>query len=222
MEESTMKKRLFALGALSVLAVVAAFVAQPGARAATTPSCSSTAPAGTQYVGTATVDSSSSTGTSLQLPANGTYTAVACGFWMNGLYGQYGSADAAYNSNASWTTTPQQGGDQNGGPEWGKLQINGTTPNWGAYSAAHTYTAQFTGASASFLINDTPVDSPWFTGWWGDNSGSLTVDVYRVNTYPTSATECKNNGWKAYGVFKNQGDCVSFVATGAKNTPAGA
>ena len=50
-----MKKRLFALGALSVLAVVAAFVAQPGARAATTPSCSYTAPAGTQYVGTAVV-----------------------------------------------------------------------------------------------------------------------------------------------------------------------
>jgi hypothetical protein len=43
--------------------------------------------------------------------------------------------------------------------------------------------------------------------------------VYRVNTYPSSDTQCKNNGWKAYGVFKNQGDCVSFVATGAQNTP---
>jgi len=217
-----MKKRLFALAALSVLAVVAALVAQPAARAAT-PSCSSaTAPAGTLYVGTAIVDSASSTPTTLNLPASGTYTAVACGTWMNGLNGQYGSADAAYNSNASWTTTPQSGGDPNGGPDWGKLQINGTTPNWGAYSANHTYQAQFTGASASFLINDTPVDSPWFQGWWGDNSGSLTVDVYRVNAYPTSDTQCKNNGWKAYGVFKNQGDCVSFVATGATNLPASA
>src|SRR5262252_620975 len=103
-----MKKRLFALAALSVLAVVAAFVAQPAARAAT-PSCSSaTAPAGTLYVGTAIVDSASSTPTTLNLPASGTYIAVACGTWMNGLNGQYGSADAAFNSaDASWATPNQ-------------------------------------------------------------------------------------------------------------------
>ncbi len=38
---------------------------------------------------------------------------------------------------------------------------------------------------------------------------------------PTSKEQCKNGGWKTYGVFKNQGDCVSFVATGGKNPPAG-
>jgi hypothetical protein len=38
---------------------------------------------------------------------------------------------------------------------------------------------------------------------------------------PTSKDQCKNGGWQAYGVFKNQGDCVSFVATGGKNPPAG-
>ncbi len=32
--------------------------------------------------------------------------------------------------------------------------------------------------------------------------------------------QCKNDGWKGYGVFKNQGDCVSFVSTGGKNLPA--
>jgi hypothetical protein len=32
----------------------------------------------------------------------------------------------------------------------------------------------------------------------------------------------KHGGWRTYGVFKNQGDCVSFVATGGKNPPAGA
>ena len=37
---------------------------------------------------------------------------------------------------------------------------------------------------------------------------------------PTSKDQCKNGGWKTYGVFKNQGDCVSFVATGGKNPPA--
>jgi hypothetical protein len=38
---------------------------------------------------------------------------------------------------------------------------------------------------------------------------------------PTSAEQCKNGGWKAYGLFKNQGDCVSYVATGGRNPPAG-
>ena len=38
---------------------------------------------------------------------------------------------------------------------------------------------------------------------------------------PTSAEQCKKDGWRAYGVFKNQGDCVSFVATRGKNPPAG-
>jgi hypothetical protein len=30
-----------------------------------------------------------------------------------------------------------------------------------------------------------------------------------------------NGGWQSSGVFKNQGDCVSFVATNGKNPPAG-
>jgi hypothetical protein len=38
---------------------------------------------------------------------------------------------------------------------------------------------------------------------------------------PTSKDQCKNGGWRSFGVFKNQGDCVSFVATGGRNEPAG-
>lgn len=36
---------------------------------------------------------------------------------------------------------------------------------------------------------------------------------------PQSPSDCKNGGWEVYGVFKNQGDCVSFVATDEKNQP---
>lgn len=36
----------------------------------------------------------------------------------------------------------------------------------------------------------------------------------------TQKDQCKDNGWKIFGIFKNQGDCVSFVATGGKNPPA--
>jgi len=39
---------------------------------------------------------------------------------------------------------------------------------------------------------------------------------------PSSKDQCMNNGWKNFQTsFKNQGDCVSFVATGGKNQPAG-
>jgi hypothetical protein len=33
--------------------------------------------------------------------------------------------------------------------------------------------------------------------------------------------DCKSGGWQEFGVFKNQGDCVSYVATGGRNQPAG-
>jgi hypothetical protein len=38
---------------------------------------------------------------------------------------------------------------------------------------------------------------------------------------PDTEAACKDGGWEVFGVFKNQGDCVSFVATGGKNPPAG-
>jgi hypothetical protein len=38
---------------------------------------------------------------------------------------------------------------------------------------------------------------------------------------PTSKDQCKNGGWQDFGIFKNQGDCVSFVETGGKNPPDG-
>ena len=50
-------------------------------------------------------------------------------------------------------------------------------------------------------------------------SGDLVVVDGRA--LPTSKDECKKGGWQSFGVFKNQGDCVSFVATGGKNSPAG-
>ena len=39
---------------------------------------------------------------------------------------------------------------------------------------------------------------------------------------PPTTEQCKNGGWQAYGTtFKNQGDCVSYVASKGKNTPNG-
>ena len=51
-----------------------------------------------------------------------------------------------------------------------------------------------------------------------DNDG---VVALLANGMPTSKDACKKGGWVGFGVFKNQGDCVSYVATGGKNPPAG-
>jgi hypothetical protein len=40
-----------------------------------------------------------------------------------------------------------------------------------------------------------------------------------VTCLPTTKEECNNGGWRSFPGFKNQGDCVSFVATGGKKPP---
>jgi hypothetical protein len=50
--------------------------------------------------------------------------------------------------------------------------------------------------------------------------GGILIDNVSVEAaLPTSADQCRDNGWQTFGVFNNQGDCVSFVATGGKNEP---
>ncbi len=41
--------------------------------------------------------------------------------------------------------------------------------------------------------------------------------VFDVPLLPTSKAQCKNGGWRSYGtMFKNQGQCVAFVVTQAR------
>jgi hypothetical protein len=47
------------------------------------------------------------------------------------------------------------------------------------------------------------------------------IVVHDAQPLPTSKDQCKHGGWQTFGVFTNQGDCVSFVSTGGKNPPAG-
>jgi hypothetical protein len=49
----------------------------------------------------------------------------------------------------------------------------------------------------------------------------LTETQLVVTCLPATKQECKNGGWQTFGVFKNEGDCVSSVATGGANRPAG-
>lgn len=59
------------------------------------------------------------------------------------------------------------------------------------------------------------------------SAGSTALDFLGTVSYtpapvlPTEAGQCKKGGWLSFGVFKNQGDCVSYVATKGKNGPNG-
>jgi hypothetical protein len=48
-----------------------------------------------------------------------------------------------------------------------------------------------------------------------------TTWTWRLDIEVAGAADCKKGGWRSFGVFKNQGDCVSYFATGGKNPPAG-
>lgn len=55
-------------------------------------------------------------------------------------------------------------------------------------------------------------------------SGSLTNAHRNANSQSNHGgygkDQCKDGGWQTMGGFKNQGDCVSFFATGGKNQPS--
>ncbi len=62
-------------------------------------------------------------------------------------------------------------------------------------------------------------------GYTVGTPGSALVSITDDDGYVSEKREdakdvCKNGGWKDFGVFKNQGDCVSYIATGGKNPPA--
>lgn len=209
---------------IAVLAAVAACAAALSTSAgAAGAACSASVPAGATLVASTTVDSRSIPGTTVALPASANYAVVACGVWSNTPHGY---VDAAYNSGDAWSWSSYQQGWPGIGSTWGELEINGATPNWGAYSASHVYTTTLNGASGSLnlAIFDGYTGSGPVADWYGDNSGSLSVDVYQLAPpRPTTTDQCKNGGWQSYGgIFKNQGDCVSYVATHGKNPPANA
>jgi hypothetical protein len=47
------------------------------------------------------------------------------------------------------------------------------------------------------------------------------IVVHDAQPLPNSKDQCKNGGWRGFPSFRNEGDFVSFVATGGKNPPAG-
>jgi hypothetical protein len=85
-------------------------------------------------------------------------------------------------------------------------------------SACHMLATTYTDPGTLYSINPTTGAATRIgsTGLFFPHGGDITT----FSRLPTSKDQCKNGGWKNSGVFKNHGDCVSFVATGGKNPPA--
>lgn len=147
------------------------------------------------------------------------YLLVSSGTWTNSL----NVADTEYASTDNWATH-MNGYDINpyflGEGEF-DLKVDGAFLNWGAYdSSTHTYSHLYTGNgnSTNFLVFDGDSNTNTIhPEWYGDNTGSLSVDIYSCDVVkvgpPTDANQCKKDGWKTFNnpTFKNQGQCVSYV-----------
>jgi hypothetical protein len=90
--------------------------------------------------------------------------------------------------------------------------VHGATINGGTLDARVSCTVTLSQPVGSYTLNLHARDRSVYP-----ESASTPFSV----TGPTAAEQCKKGGWQMFGIFKNQGDCVTYVATGGKNPPAG-
>ena len=115
------------------------------------------------------------------LPA-GNYEFRVGGTWQDtSLVGHYN--DAEYVTFDGWST--HMDGTYNWGANQKDLQVNGAFVDWGSFSEGHSYSLTFVadGSAVNFRIydgkaNEIPTPEPGPAPWYGDNEGSLTVDIY--------------------------------------------
>jgi hypothetical protein len=93
----------------------------------------------------------------------------------------------------------------------GSQSCTGTTTNGGTPNAQDSCTMTLTQPVGSYTLK---LFSPGDRSVYPE-SASVPFSI----TGPTTADQCKKGGWQVFGIFKNQGDCVSYVATGGKNPP---
>jgi hypothetical protein len=87
--------------------------------------------------------------------------------------------------------------------------------NDGAGSDRYAFALTFPEPAPS-CVREFPPDSTLQTVAQGGD-----LEVVDAQPLPTSKDQCKNGGWRNFPGFKNEGDCVSFVAIGGKHAPAG-
>jgi hypothetical protein len=109
-----------------------------------------------------------------------------------------------------------------------KLSASGSALDYSTYLGGNSSDFGFgifvDGAGDAYVTGDTfSTNFPTTAGAAQQTNGGIldafVTKIEFVKPLPTSKDQCKDGGWKAFGVFKNQGDCVSFVATNGKTGP---
>jgi len=120
----------------------------------------------------------------------------------------------------------QYAGDNSGVPAVGQIfpgvNISSRTYSFGAEVTPPIVVPPDTDADDDGVDDDADncptVSNPDQADLDGDGVGSACDSA----ELPTSKDECKNGGWRNFGsTFRNQGDCVSYVATRGRNAPRG-
>jgi len=134
-----------------------------------------------QQMAAGTVDSSNQSGSTATLPTAGKFRIDVSGTWVNG---GNGSEDAKYTSHDGLWDDVENGYDHDGyqlGEGFGDLMVNGGFVDWGLYSSAHQYSrTQSLPTSVTLNVFDgdsTGGNTVPNSGWYGDNSGSLTYTI---------------------------------------------
>lgn len=127
--------------------------------------------------------------------------------------GNFGLDLVQSGSTISGTATYGSGGTVSGTLTGNALDVQ---INWGGNLIGH-YTAT---VSANALT-----DGYTYQVGLPSNNATWSATGSTSCTTPQTTAQCKNGGWTGYvdaqgNVFKNQGDCVSFVASGGKSDPS--
>lgn len=125
------------------------------------------------------------------LSSGTSYLAKAFGTWTN--QGGINKVDAEYSSTDNFAANVMDG-YTGYGTDILELQINQTfdpNSNWGPYNSLHQYAQSFvaSGTSANFRIFDGEAGVQ-NEGWFGDNNGTLTVNLYKGFSGITGKNGC--------------------------------
>jgi hypothetical protein len=168
--------------------------------------------------GTATTGDTCGASGSATITGSGTASGPYSGTYTETLSFDYAS-NAMVDGTATFTITTVDttvtGTEQVSGGEVFCLEDGGFTSKFET-----TFSATIAGPSGAFH------DEGTWGGFVNTDSGFggsfvSTLPNGPTPLLPTSKDQCKNGGWQSFGAFKNQGDCVSFVASGGRNQPAG-
>jgi hypothetical protein len=88
-------------------------------------------------------------------------------------------------------------------------------------SVTKTVVENFNSGAETFSLPDVGVSSVTISQTTPSSFWDFLIDNVGFTVLPSATGQCKHGGWQSFGVFKNQGDCVSYVATKGKNPPAG-